>query len=664
MSDYSIGLSGLDAAQKAIDVIGNNIANAATEGYHRQRIELTPAYASQSGGVLLGGGVDVKGITRMIDNLLEQEILRQRSLLEFVSQESITLQTVENAFGELSSTGGLNAAIDEFFSALNELSADPGESIWQSQAVTAAESMASQFRLLGEFLTTLEAQIRLEAESNVEQINTLISGIAELNGQIGKMEIAGTDANNLRDQRDQYITELSEFIDVQTQNREYGVVNVIAGGIPVVTKSAATELEIGLNEDGTMGVGIVGAYSYVSNVQGGRIGALLSLKNDTLADIHSNLDDLAGAIIQQVNQYHVQGVGSQGSFTELTGWVMADEDLADFDPAVTDGTIYIRVINTTTQVVVREEVTVDADAGGDTLTTLAAAIDALDGVSASVISSKLHIEADTDYEFDFLPSVLPEPTAETLTGTDPPVIAASGIYTGTTNSTFTCTVTGVSGEIGVTDGLKLQVSKDGTSVKELNVGLGYAEGYRLDLGDGLYISLSIDIDSGKTAGDLNVGDNFEIKAWADTDTSGVLAAVGINTFFSGSSASNIAVCSDISAAPGRIATALGAEMTDSANAERLAGLKDQSMTSLNSMTPGEFYRRLVTDVGQQLLIKQMREDNIEVIVQNLVNKQGDISGVDINEEAAQLLIFEQMFQAMARYINAIQTTMASIIELI
>ena len=76
MSDFSIGLSGLDAAQKALDVIGNNIANAATEGYHRQRIDFTPAYSLQEGSLSLGGGVDVKSITRVIDNLLEQEILK------------------------------------------------------------------------------------------------------------------------------------------------------------------------------------------------------------------------------------------------------------------------------------------------------------------------------------------------------------------------------------------------------------------------------------------------------------------------------------------------------------------------------------------------------------------------------------------------------------
>ena len=79
MSNFDIGLSGLSAAQRALDVIGNNIANAATEGYHRQRIELTPAYASQNGPAMIGGGVDVAGVGRMINTLLEDEILRQQS---------------------------------------------------------------------------------------------------------------------------------------------------------------------------------------------------------------------------------------------------------------------------------------------------------------------------------------------------------------------------------------------------------------------------------------------------------------------------------------------------------------------------------------------------------------------------------------------------------
>jgi len=653
MEGYSIGLSGLNAAQKALDVIGNNIANAATEGYHRQRIEMSPAYSSQQGSVLIGGGVEISGITRMIDSLLEQEILRQQSFSGQISREFTALRTIETTFGELSSEGGLSTAIDEFFNALQNLSAHPAEAIWQNQVITSAETLANQFRTLSECLSALETQIRLEAENTTAQINTMINQIAELNDNIERTEIIGAVANNLRDQRDQLINELSKLIAIETQEREYGVVDVSIAGLPAVVGAATAELEVGLREQGMLGLSMVGALNYDTDVQGGQLGGLITLKNSILAEIRNDLDSLANAIIQQVNKYHVQAVGSEGSFTELRGWQMASEDLADFEPPVTDGQIYIRVINTSTGQITRHEI--DVNASTDSLTTIAADISAITGLTASVAESRLRIQSDANYKFDFLPCVLPEPTTSNLTGTSPPNISVSGIYTGTENQTFTFTVIGT-GMVGNGD-LQLEVRNGiGEVVTNLNVGSGYAAGDKLDIGNGIKVALGV--------GDLNAGDSFEIDAFANSDTTGVLAATGMNTFFSGSSAANMAVCSHISEAPGRIATSLGPDMTDNNNTLRLAGLKNESVSSLNEMTPVQFYHRLVTEISQQLFVKQTQQDNIEAIVHNLTSQQSEISGVNINDEAAQMLVFEQMFQAMAKYLNTIQSAILTIMEIV
>ena len=658
MDSYSIGLSGLDAAQKALETIGNNIANAATEGYHRQRIDLVPRYTSQSGSVILGGGVDVAGITRMIDNFLEQEILRQQSSLRQVSQEFSTLRTVETAFGELSSGSGLNAVIDDFFNALQDLSAHPTEIIWQTQAVTAARTMANQFRTLGKFLTTLEDQLRLEAENTMEQINTLINRIADLNDNIERIEITGGQANNLRDQRDQCITELAELINVDTQIKEYGVVNISAAGIPVVTNAIRTELELGLTTDGKLGISVAGLDNYSTDVQSGRLGGILSLKNEIISGIHRDLDTLASTIIQQINQYHMQGVGSEGSFSQLTGWTNTSGDLSDFS-SVSAGYMYIRVTDTGSGVVTRTAVPVLQDASSDTLTEIAAYITSnVANITATVNSSnQLTITADAGYEFDFLTCALPGPTAGTLTGTSPPNISVSGIYTDTMNDTLRFTVSGA-GSVG-NGTLQLEVRDGGGAgdvIATLNIGSGYAAGDLLDLGNGIKISLG--------TGDFGAVDSFDVDVFADSDTSSLLGAIGINTFFSGSSAIDMAVCSDISDTPGRIATFLGADMTDNTNVTRMAGLKDEAISGLNNMTPVKFYRRLVTDVGQQLFLTGMREDNIEVIIQNLANQQAEISGVNINDEAAQMLVFEQMFQAMAKYLNTVQSSISSLMEII
>jgi flagellar hook-associated protein 1 FlgK len=662
MSNFDIGLSGLSAAQRALDVIGNNIANAATEGFHRQRIELTPAYASQSGPAMIGGGVDVAGVGRMINTLLEEEILRQQSSQEQVSQELITMKTIESAFGELSTeSGGLNAAIDNFFNALQELSVYPDDSIWQYKALTAAETMASQFRTLGDFLTTTESQIQLEAENTVEQINTLTTQIAELNDNIERMEIGGNQVSNLRDQRDQRIAELSKLVSVQTVSRENGVVDVIAGGIPVVMGTSTIELEVELNEAGKLGFGVAGTDNYNTDLQGGQLGGLLSLKNELVSNVHNDLNDLASSLIQQVNQYHIQGVGAQGSFDELTGWAMTSQNLADFTPPVTDGNIYIRCIYTDAdgeQTITRRSIYVDASS--DTLATIAEKIndEFSDGsLTASVDSSKLHIVADANYKFDFLPAVLPVPNADTLnlTGTSPPAVSVSGIYTGTENQTFKFKVIGTD-SVG-NGSLQLEV-KNGADevVTTFNIGAGYAAGDKLDLGNGIKIAIG--------TGDLNDQDSFEVDAFGSTDTSGVLAAAGINTIFSGSDASSITVSSDIADDPARIATALGADMTDNTNVFRLAGLKNQNISDLKDRTLGDFYRQIVTDVGQEVSIKQMRQENVQALVRNLSDQQSQISGVNINDEAAQMMVFQQMFQAMAKYINTIQTSMSSLMDIL
>jgi len=289
------------------------------------------------------------------------------------------------------------------------------------------------------------------------------------------------------------------------------------------------------------------------------------------------------------------------------------------------------------------------------LSAIAAKIDAIDGLTASVASSRLRIQADTGYTFDFLPAVLPEPTDSNLTGTSPPAISVSGIYTGTKNQTFTFTVIGT-GSVGNGD-LQIEVKNgDGEVVTTLNVGEGYAAGDTLDAGDDIKISIG--------TGDLNDSDTFEVDVFGNTDTSGLLAAAGINTFFRGNNASTIEVCTDIVSEAGRIATALGADMTDNINVLRLAALRDEAVSSLDDMTPGEFYRQLVTDTGRQISVEQMQQNNSEAIIQNLSNQQSEISGVDINDEAAQLLIFEQMFQAMAKYITSVQSTVATIMEII
>jgi len=621
-----------------------------------QRIDLTTAYSSQVGAVTIGGGVEIQAVTRVIDNLLEQEIVRQQSSLSKFDSELTTLHTVENAFGELSSQAGLNRAMDDFFNALQDLAAHPNSTIYQTQATTTADSMAFQFRTLAEFLSNLQNQVSLETDNVIDNVNTLTGQIAELNDNIERIEIAGGHANNLSDQRDERITQLAQLVDVQTQQRDYGVVDVIAAGIPVVIGADAAELELGSTPDGSLGISVAGSNLYNASALGGKLGALMSMKNDTLTDIQSSLDDLAKTIITQINQNHVQAVGSQGSFTQLTGRSLASENLADFDPPVTDGRIYIKVTDTAASTVTRYEI--DIDASSDSLTTIADYItNNIAGLSASVSSSRLTISADSTHKFDFLPAVLSDPVAETLTGVTAPTISVSGIYTASDNDTLKFTVSGA-GTVG-NGNLQLEVRDNagtGDVIATFNIGAGYAAGDMLDLSNGVRISVG--------TGDFGSGDNFDVQVLANTDTSGVLAAAGMNTFFTGTGADNIALSDYIADSPASVAVAMGPDMTDNENALKLAAVKDQPASTLNNLTPGEFYRKLVTDIGWQLSTKQMQQENVQAITRNLADQQSNISGVDINDEAARMLVFQQMFQAMSKYISAVNTSLSTLMEII
>ena len=655
MQNYAIGISGLNAAQAALDIIGNNIANAATEGYHRQRLELAPSSYGQTAAETTGAGVEVAGVTRMIDGLLEREITRQESAYGQVSQELSTLSSVETTLGEFSEGSGLNATIDAFFDALRGLAAHPLERVWRNETVNSAETLANEFRRLGSSLADLENQIVLEAQNTTGAINSLITQIAELNANIQAAEVNQGQANNLRDHRDTLIAELAGLVGIETQQREYGVVDVSIAGLPVVAGSLATGLEAELQDNQALGVFAAGGGGQSLDIQGGRLGGLLTVKNDLLGGLQADLDTLARTIIDQVNRNHVQGLGQEGSFTQLTGWPMGDADLAA-NASVADGTFYVRVTNTTTGAVQRHAIDVNVSGPApDTLDSIAAKIEAIAGLNASVVSARLYLAADPGYTFDFLPAVLPEPTATNFTTATPPAVSLSGIYNENANHTFQFTVAG-SGSVG-NGSLRLNVTdENGNAIDMLEVGAGYAAGDVIELSNGLRISVG--------RGELNDGDSFEVEAFATSDTSGLLAAAGMNTFFAGTGAADMRVCSDIVEAPDRIATALSGELKDNTAALRLAAVREEAVSALSGMTPSEYYHRTVAGLSQLVALKQSRQENIQAVVQNLQKQRSDISSVSINDEAAQLLVFEKMFQAMAKYLSSLQITMTTLMNMV
>ncbi len=674
MAGYNIGMSGISAAQKALNVIGNNLANAATPGYHRQRVDLRPARDAYMNGMMTGQGVDFVGIQRQIDVFLESQILQYNSALSSMSRKLDALRIVESAMGELS-LSSISESLDNFYASLHSLSLRPQDVNYQTSVLASAETLTSQFRNLASIVDNLQDALYTEAQEVVSEINQLASQIAQMNQEIFTLGVQGQEGGNLMDQRDVLIGQLGSYIDIRTHRREYGVVDVSVADIPIVIGSNISTIRLGVVEEGgksRLGIAAVGTENYETRFQNGVLGAILDLRNETLAEFMDKLDMLAVTLISQINRLHVQGIGSGGSFTSLTGWTMTESRVADFQPPVSAGTLYVRVIDPD-GTARRYAIGIDETSTLESVAADLASIPGLDGATG-VYAGRLQIVANTGYRFDFLPGVLSSPTftvppvlAGAGSGEDqkPPTITISGQYTASVNQVYTCTVrTNPPGQtLAVGNGtMSLEVRDgSGTVVATVQLGQEYVPGTAILLEHGISITLGT---NGISPGYLNDGEVIAIEALATSDTSGFLAATGINCFFSGRDAASIDVSDDIRRNVSRIAVAIGAEGADNRNCAAMAQLGDRALAPLNGLTTKEYYRQIAVDIGQKISILQMQSNNTQEIVRSLEEQRDIVSSVDVNEQASLMIMFERLFQAMAKYMNSVNSSIDTIMGLL
>lgn len=654
MPNYNIGISGIQVAQYALDVIGNNLANAATEGYHRQRVDLSPTYSVKNGDFKIGQGVEIKQIKRQIDELLEDEIVRQQSAYADLDRTKSTLSTIETMFGELT-TQGFSTALDEFLGALQTWSSQPQEATAQQNVVTKAQSLALQVRRIGGFLTETQDQLFEEAQSVVEQVNSLSTQIARLNQDIFEQEVSGIPVNNLRDERDKAMMELAELVPLDPQRREQGKIDLIGDGLVFVVGTHAMEYEVTQLASGDVAIKRTGDTTYQTSLTGGQLGAVMTLKNSTIKDLLSDFNTLTTSIITEFNKIQSQGVGSEGSFSELMGWSMPTTQVNQWTPALDISAaqnLYITVTdeNVSPPTTVRNSITINPT---DTLTDVAASINGLSNITASVSASKLYIQADAGYKFDFRGGVIEDPTATTLTGTAEPTI--SGVYTGSSDITYTCTVVG-SGNVGIDSGLQLQITDGGTMNKFIDIGAGYVAGTPVMIDEGIYVEMS--------AGSVAAGDDFEIEALSDSDPAGFLGAAGMNVLFKGTDSNTMYVDDDIVETPGLLACSRGMEGIDNNNVLDMIEMMDTGISDLDGKTFEEFYRIMNTDLAQKTFMADMQEENTGALMKNLMGRQDETSGVNINNEATGMLLYEQMFQSMAKFITTVDESVQTLLSLV
>ena len=240
-------LSGLLAFQRALATTSNNVANANTEGYSRQRVEIVSRKPEGFGNGFVGAGVDVRTITRSYDQFAINQYRSSSSLLGRLDAYSGIASQVDNILGD--SSNGLANGINSFFSAWQDVANSPSSITARQLLLTQAQSLGDQFRLTGRRLDQLEVDINQRLQTGIADINRLTESIARLNEDI---EIAmgsfnGQPPNDLLDQRDQLVSDLARIIDVQVLQDSNGALNVYIGSGQNVVLRHPHKIHIGDN---------------------------------------------------------------------------------------------------------------------------------------------------------------------------------------------------------------------------------------------------------------------------------------------------------------------------------------------------------------------------------------------------------------------------------
>ena len=314
---------GLQTNQTAIEVTGHNIANVQTEGFSRQEVNLEVNRPRRVGLAFLGTGVRATSVTRDFDQFLYNQILGESSTLGNFDIRNTFFQRLETIVNE-SSGVSLNNAMSEFYLAFDDLASNPTNLSARTAVLSAAGTLASVFNQLGSSL--LQQRINLDGAvtGEVTDINGMLDEIAEFNRSIMQLENGNTPANDLRDQRDLLIKQLSEKLDVQLiDTNDNNTMLTLSGGSPLVVGTTVFHLSTSSNLDNRgfkdilVDDGMGGTNNVTAEIQGGEMRGLLDMRDVETQGLIDQLDRLAAGMMEQVNGVHLQGLGLDGSSGNL-----------------------------------------------------------------------------------------------------------------------------------------------------------------------------------------------------------------------------------------------------------------------------------------------------------------------------------------------------------
>jgi len=554
----------LRADQIAMQVVGQNIANANTPGYIREEIVLSPAPTQRLGNLLLGLGVRVEAVVQKIDKFLEERLRGAVSEKASSEAQENTFTQLEQLIGELTDID-VSTAMSTFFNSVSEILNQPESISARNLATLNGTTLTQEIRRLAERVTGVRADVNGRVEAMTGEINRLTEEIRVLNVRIAETEGGGasnSDAVGLRDQRLTALEDLAKLIDIRVREQLDGTVTVYVGGDWLVTEGYSRPVKTVLDSDrgmATASIHVAGTDALL-DPSAGELHGLLTARDDVLGEFLDQLDDFAATLAFEFNKIFASGQGLHG-YEELT----SESYVTDPDAPLDEAGLRHQPENGSFKVLIYD--------------------------------SKAKLTHTTDVFVN-------------LNGVDPDEQT---------------TLASLAAALGAIDGLSAEVGVDG----------------RLTLRSTSPIS------------------EF---AFAD-DTSGLLAAMGINTFFTGTSAHDVGVSQAVAEDPAKFAASRGGIGADTLNAIELSTFLDKPIESHNGSSISVLYDRMVGETTQGSTVTHAAAEGARVFEQTLRGQKLALSGVSLDEEAVQMITFQKQFQAAARYISVINELLDMLVEL-
>lgn len=632
-SVLNIGLTALNAAQAGLVTTGHNISNAGTAGYHRQRIDSSPQVPQFSGGGFFGRGVNVDNVRRAYSEVLDRQAQLAQTQASFYDKYAAQVNQINNLVAD--PAAGLSPAMQQFFRAVQDVAASPGTTTSRQALLSGSGALVSRFAALDQRLTDLRSGVNIELSGTIGSINTIASQIGKLNGQIATA--AGTSAqqpNDLLDQRDNLVMELNKLVSAQVIRQSDGGYNVTIGtGQALVVGEAALTLAAVPNPDDPrrldVGYQFTGAPVPIDSrsITGGSLGALLQFRSESLDAAQNALGRIAIGLGETFNAQHRLGQDLNGA--------AGGDFFAVGSPAVTP-------------------------ASGTTATIGASIVD----VSALTLSDYRVSFSGTAYTVTRLSDDVSSGPFATLPQTVDGVTLAAGAGTPAAGNSWLVQPT----RFGARDlalafgdpSLIAAAAPVRSQATVSNLGSATIEAPVVDassqppLNAALSNTVTITFNSPPTT--FNVVDNTA----ATTLASNVTFTAGMTISYNGWSTR---LAGRPEAADTLVVQANTGGRTDNRNALLLAGLQSVPGLDGGASTYQTAYSAMVGSIGAIASEVKVTGTALTGILKETKAAQQSLSGVNLEEEAANLIRFQQAYQAASKLISVSAKLFDSILQM-